>query len=92
VDDSPDDPIRWEPEGGYDIRREGRSWSREEWEARREPGPEKFELVEGRLFWCEEDRLAILAMLLENVGVDRAVRLGDPAVWREAVARLDQPS
>ena len=29
-----------------------------------------------------------LALLLENVGVDQAVRLGDPEVWREAVREL----
>jgi hypothetical protein len=28
--------------------------------------------------------------LLENVGVDAAIRLGDPAVWREAIAELDR--
>jgi hypothetical protein len=28
----------------------------------------------------------VLGLLLENVGVDAAVRLGDPQVWREAVA------
>jgi hypothetical protein len=26
--------------------------------------------------------------LLENVGVDEAVRLGDPAIWRAAIAAL----
>lgn len=61
---SGDEPIRWEPEGGYDLRREG------------------------CLFWCEEDHLAVLAMLLEHVVVDRDVRLGDPAAWRAAVAGL----
>ena len=55
---------------------------------RRELTPEKIELIGGRLFWSDEDRLAMLALLLENVGVDRAVRIGDPAVWREAIAAL----
>ena len=50
--------------------------------------PSKMELIEGRLFWHEEDRLVVLALLLENVGVDQAVRLGEPAVWRAAVAQL----
>jgi hypothetical protein len=27
-------------------------------------------------------------LLLENVGADRAVQLGDPDVWRAAVAKL----
>jgi hypothetical protein len=43
----------------------------------------------GKLFWSDEDRLTVLALLLENVGVDKAVRIGDPDVWREAVATLD---
>ena len=32
-----------------------------------------------------EERLQMLGLLLENVGVDAAVRLGDPQVWRDAV-------
>lgn len=74
----------------WDIRREGRAWTREEWSVRREVTPDKNELIRGKLFWCEEDRLAMLALLLENVGADRAVRIGDPRVWREAVAALGQ--
>jgi hypothetical protein len=73
----------------WDIRREGRSWSREEWSARRDLVPEKIELSRGQLFWTDEDRLQMLALLLENLGVDRAVRLGDPEVWREAAAGPD---
>ena len=29
--------------------------------------------------------MKLLGLLLENVGADRAVKLGDPAVWRAAV-------
>jgi hypothetical protein len=47
--------------------------------------PEKIEMIRGKLFWDDEERLTVLALLLENLGVDQAVRLGDPAVWREAV-------
>jgi hypothetical protein len=50
--------------------------------------PEKFEVIDGELLWSEEERLAMLAVVLEQVGVDRAVRLGDPAVWRAAVAAI----
>lgn len=49
----------------------------------------KFEMNEGKLFWDETERLTLLALLLENVGVDRAVRLGDPEVWKAAVRELD---
>lgn len=51
--------------------------------------PEKLEMFEGRLLWSDEDRVALLGLLLENVGADATVRLGDPAVWRTAVARLE---
>jgi len=76
----------------WDIRRKGRAWSPEEWDVRRELTPEKIELSRGKLFWTDEDRLSMLALLLENLGADQAVRLGDPRVWREAIARLDEPA
>ena len=72
----------------WDIRREGREWSAEEMEPRWELTPEKFEVYEGQLFWSEEDRLHLLAMLLENVGADAAVRIGSPAIWKAAIAEL----
>lgn len=72
----------------WDIRREGRAWKGDEAIERLELTPEKFEMNRGRLFWDEEDRLLVLGLLLENVGVDAAVRLGDPNVWRAAVAAL----
>ena len=43
---------------------------------------------QGKLLSTEEDRETLLALLLANVGADRAVRLGDPEVWRAAVAKL----
>jgi hypothetical protein len=51
--------------------------------------PEKFEMINGRLFWSERDRLTLLALLLENLGIDAAVRIGDPALWREALDALE---
>ena len=72
----------------WDIRREGRAWRGEEARERYNLTPEKFEMDEGKLFWSDEERVALLGLLLENVGVDRAVRLGDPTVWRVAVADL----
>ena len=45
-------------------------------------------MVDGKLLFDDHDRLLLLALLLENIGADAAVQLGDPAVWREAVARL----
>jgi hypothetical protein len=46
------------------------------------------ELIEEKLFWTEEDRLRMLGLLLENVGTDKAIQLGNPQVWREAIAEL----
>lgn len=74
----------------WDIKNEGRAWSREEVEEKYfKLCPEKIELIEGKLFWNDRERLAMLAMLLENVGADKAVRLGDKAVWKAAIAKLD---
>ncbi len=72
----------------WDIRRSGRAWDVGEARRRYELTPEKFEMIDGKLFCSEEERLTLLALLLENVGVDRAVRLGDAQVWKEAIAQL----
>jgi hypothetical protein len=72
----------------WDIQRKGRAWKRGEVRARYDLAPDKIELIEGQLFWTEEDRLAMLALLLENVGLDKAVRLGNPVMWREAIENL----
>ena len=45
----------------------------------------------GKLLWDDKERLTLLGLLLENLGLDAAVRLGEPAVWRAAVADLPQP-
>jgi hypothetical protein len=39
-------------------------------------------MVDGKLLWSGEDGETLLALLLENVGADRAAQLGDPEVWR----------
>jgi len=75
----------------WDIRRTGRAWGNEAMERYRLT-PEKFEMVEGRLFWSDEDRLLLLGLLLENVGADAAVRLGSAEVWRAAIAALGAPA
>ena len=72
----------------WDIRNEARAWGKDEAWARFVLRPEKIEMVEGKLLWTEQDRETLLALLLENVGADRAVQLGDPDVWRAAVAKL----
>jgi hypothetical protein len=75
----------------WDIRREGRAWEQDEAMQRYQLTPEKMEMVRGKLLWDEEDRVKLLGLLLENVGADRTVRLGNPDVWRAAVRNLDAP-
>lgn len=76
------DPKEW------DIRREGREWRGEEFEKRIYQAPEKIEF-RGGIFTDESQRLTVLAMLLENLGINKAVRLGNPADWKAAVAELE---
>ncbi|HZS05454.1 MAG TPA: hypothetical protein VFD58_11510 [Blastocatellia bacterium] len=71
----------------WNISRDGRSWTEEELSFFHEKGPEKPEIIEGKLFWTEEDRLNVLALLLINVGMDQAVRLGPAKLWQEAVEK-----
>lgn len=72
----------------WKIGLQGRSWEPDEMLERLELMPEKSEIIDGKLFWTEEDRLALLAMLLENVGTAAAVKLGDAEAWRRAIASL----
>jgi len=72
----------------WDIRHEGRSWRGDEAWDRYQLTPEKIEMIDGKILWSDEDRELLLGLLLENLGADCAVRLGDPEVWRAAVAKL----
>lgn len=76
------DPAEWK------IEREGREWKGEEFDKRIYQAPEKIEYVSG-IFIDERQRPTVLAMLLENLGIDKAVRLGKPDDWKAAVAELD---
>jgi hypothetical protein len=51
--------------------------------------PDKIEMIEGKLFWSEEERLVMVGLLLENLGIDKVMRLGDPKLWKEAAEALD---
>ncbi len=46
------------------------------------------EFLNGYLYATPKWRLAVLTGLLRNVGLDAAVRIGEPAVWIEAVEAL----
>jgi hypothetical protein len=75
-------PIDW------DIRREGRRWSHEEFDQRTYQAPEKIEYVDG-IFASDRERLNVLGMLLENLGIDRAIRFGKIEDWKAAIADLE---
>ena len=74
--------IKWE------ITRQGRAWRSSEAIKRFHLAPEKIEMCDGKLFWDDEQRLTMLGLVLENIGLDQAVKLGDPALWHAAVADL----
>jgi hypothetical protein len=76
------DPTEWK------IGREGREWRGEEFDRRIYQAPEKIEF-KGGIFIYEHERLTVLAMLLENLGIDKAVRLGRAEDWKAAVAELE---
>ncbi len=76
---------------GLDIRREGRTWEGGEALPRYALVPGKLELIKGRLLWSDEERLILLALLLENVGIHQAIKLGEIETWRAAVeARIGE--
>ena len=66
------------------INRKGRAWGTEA-QRRYRLTPEKLEMWEGKLLWNDRERVRLLGLLLENVGADRAVRLGDLQVWIDAL-------
>ena len=76
------DPAEWK------IEREGREWKGDEFDKRIYQAPEKIEYV-GGIFVDERQRLTVLAMLLENLGIDKAVQLGDIENWKAAIAELE---
>jgi hypothetical protein len=76
-------PIKW------DIRRDGRQWSNEEFDQRINQAPEKIEYVNG-IFASDRQRLNVLGMLLENLGIDKVIRFGKLEDWKAAIADLEK--
>ncbi len=76
-------PVAW------DIRREGRRWSHEEFNQRITQAPEKIEFVNG-IFASDRERLNVLGMLLENLGIDRAIRFGRLEDWKAAIEEREK--
>ena len=73
----------------WDIRREGRLWSHEEFDKRIYQAPEKIEYVDG-IFGSDRERLIVLGMLLENLGIDKAIRFGKIEDWKAAIEDLEK--
>jgi hypothetical protein len=73
----------------WDSRREGRPWSHEEFDQRIYQAPEKIEYVDG-IFASDRERLNVLGMLLENLGIDRVVRFGRLEDWKAAIEDLEK--
>ena len=74
-----------------DVRREGRGWTLAELKPRLTRLLDLWiEVSDGKLFRCERTRRAVLGMLLENVGMDEAVRLGALSRWKEAIEAAER--
>ena len=73
----------------WDIRRAGRRWTKEEAERRLYQAPEKIEFA-GGIFVGEDQRLTVLGMLLENLGIDKVIRFGKLDDWKAAIADLER--
>jgi hypothetical protein len=80
----------------FDIRREGRRWTIEQAERayhamdENPNAPGKLEFVDGRFYHNDAQRITMLGWLLEMTGADAAVHLGNPDIWRAAVAGLSE--
>ena len=73
----------------FDIRRKGRQWTTKEieskWRQAHAAVPQRLELIEGKIFLSDEQRITMLGWMLEQLGADIAVRMRDPELWRGAV-------
>jgi len=80
-------PTNPSPEISWKIAPEPAALSIEEFRARSDHAhmPGKFEMIRGQLFWREEERLHLLAMLLEAVGLRTALSLCSPEAVRAAI-------
>jgi hypothetical protein len=74
----------------WDIRIEGRRWTWDEWEVRCLVMPEKLELIEGKLFWSDRERIAMLGSVLEMVGLAEAVKLAPRELWLQALGQMEE--
>ena len=64
---------------------EGATWTVDDWDALGNILPEKFELIDGKLFGTERYRVGMLAAMLEQMGLVAAIRLAPKELWLEAL-------
>ena len=83
-----DENEEWDvpPEPGtFEIGLEGHLWDVHRFHALDDVLPEKMELIEGKLFWSQRERLGMLGAMLEQVGLVEAVKLAPRELWLEAL-------
>ena len=87
-----DDDKDWDKPLPYPrpIGLEGARWTVDDWYALGPMLPEKFELIEGKLFWSERERVGMLAAMLEQMGLVAAVRLAPKELWLEALRIVEE--
>jgi hypothetical protein len=86
-DDAWDKP----PEPGtFDIGLDGRRWNVDRFLALERVLPEKMELIDGKLFWSERERLGMLSAMLEQVGLREAVKLAPKELWLNALRQAEE--
>ena len=73
----------------WDIQVEGHAWRGGKGLIRLDGAPEKMEMMGGKLYWEDYERLYVLGMLLENVGIKDAMRLAPLDRWRTALEELE---
>src|SRR5437588_4448364 len=76
----------------WDIRRAPRIWNSDEIRSRLELTPEHFEVFDGEMLFTEQDRVNLLGVVLEQVGLDAALRLAPKELWREALDAFERDS
>jgi hypothetical protein len=76
--------------GTFDIGLEGRRWTVKRFHELDDVLPEKFELIDGKLFWSERERLGMLGAMLEQVGLAKAVTLAPKKLWLQALDQLEE--
>jgi hypothetical protein len=73
----------------FDIRRGRRRWERDELDHRLYLAPEKIEFI-GGIFAGDRERLLVLGMILEIMGIDTAVEYGRIEDWKAAIADREE--